>query len=70
MVNVQQQIQFGKPIKLFDRVNIETSLVFADTKFVHFQHLYFVRKQHCASVTVNAKFTAGRITVSAVELTA
>lgn len=69
MVNVEQQIQFGQPIKLFDRVGVKTSIVFADAKFVQFQHLYFVRDQQCACVTVKAKFKAGHITQSALELT-
>lgn len=69
MVNVEQQIQFGKPIKIFDRVTVKTSIVFADGKFVHFQHQYFVRGQQCASVAVKAKFKAGRVTQSASDLT-
>ena len=69
MVNVEQQIQFAQPIKLFDKVSVQTSIVFADAKFVHFQHLYTVRDQACATVMVKAKFKAGRMTLSASELT-
>lgn len=69
MVNVEQLIQFAQPIKLFDRVSMQTSIVFADAKFVYFQHLYSVKGQACATVTVKAKFKAGRITQSATELT-
>ena len=70
MVNVEQQIQFAQPVKLFDKVSVQTSIVFADAKFVYFQHLYSVKGQACATDTVKAKFKAGRITQSASELTA
>lgn len=69
MVNVEQRIQFTQPIKLFDKVCVQTTIVFADAKFVHFQHLFTVRGQQCASVLVKAKFKAGRITQSALDLT-
>lgn len=69
MVNVEQQIQFAQPITLFGRVSVQTRIVFADAKFVHFLHLYTVSGQACATVTVKAKFKAGRITQSATELT-
>ena len=49
MVNVEQQIQFWQPIKLADRLSVKTSIVFADAKFVQFQHLCFVRGQKCAA---------------------
>lgn len=68
MVNVEQQVVFVQPIKLFDKVCIYTSIVFADAKFVHFLHTYSVKGQPCASVLIKAKFKAGRITRSAVEL--
>lgn len=70
MVNVEQQIQFTQPIKLFDKVCVHTSIVLADAKFVHFSHTYTVKGQLCANVLVKAKFKAGRITQSAAELTA
>jgi acyl-CoA thioesterase FadM len=70
MVNIEQQIQFAQPIKLFDKVCVHTSIVLADAKFVHFSHTYTVNGQLCASVLVKAKFKAGRITQSASELTA
>ena len=69
MVNSEQQIQFTQPIKLFDKVCVKTTIVFADPKFVHFQHVYTVRGLTCASVAVKAKFKSGRITQSAIELT-
>jgi Thioesterase-like superfamily len=69
MVNVEQQIQFAQAIKLFDRVSVQTSIVFADAKFVYFQHSYTVKGQTCATVTAKAKFKAGRMTQSATELT-
>lgn len=69
MVNVEQHVQFTTPIKLFDEVCVKTTIVFTDAKFVHFQHLFNVKGQQCASVQVKAKFKAGRITQSAANLT-
>ena len=69
MVNVEQHVQFTAPIKLFDEVCVNTIIVLADAKFVHFQHLFTVRGRQCASVLVKAKFKAGRITQSASDLT-
>ena len=69
MVNVEQQINFGKPITLFNRVSVQTKIVFADARFVHFQHVFRVDDVTCANVAVKAKFKAGRITQSAVEMT-
>jgi acyl-CoA thioesterase FadM len=69
MVNVEQRIEFNKAIVLFDRVRVQTSIVFADSKFVHFLHIFTVKDQQCASATVKAKFKSGRITQSATELT-
>ncbi len=69
MVNVEQQIQFSNPVKLFDKVRVNTNIVFADARFVHFLHTYTVSGLPCAQVTVKAKFKTGRITQSAVELT-
>ena len=69
MVNIEQQILFTQPIKLLDKVCVNTTIVFADVRFVHFQHLFSVRGQQCAIVQVKAKFKAGRITQSATDLT-
>ena len=67
MVNVEQRIQFTQPIKLFDKVCVNTTIVFADAKFVHFLHRFTLKGQQCASVQVKAKFKAGRITKSATQ---
>ena len=69
MVNVEQQINFGKPIALFNRVCVQTNIVFADARFIHFRHVFSVGGVSCANVVVKAKFKAGRITQSAVEMT-
>ena len=69
MVNVEQQINFGKPITLFNRVCVQTNIVFADARFVHFHHVFSVCGVTCANVVVKAKFKAGRITQSAVVMT-
>lgn len=69
MVNVEQQVQFMKAITLFSRVHVHTSIVSTDAKFVNFLHVFNVNDQHCANVTVKAKFKSGRITQSATDLT-
>lgn len=69
MVNVEQQIVFTQPIKLFDKVYVYTKIAFADAKFVHFLHTYAVRGEQYATVKVKAKFKAGRMTQSAVDMT-
>lgn len=70
MVNVEQQVQFLKAIPLFSQVHVHTSIASADAKFVNFLHVFSLKGQHCASVTVKAKFKSGRITQSAADLTA
>ena len=69
MINVEQQINFGKPITPLNRVCIQTNIVFADARFMHFQHVFSVCGVTCANVVVKAKIKAGRITQSAVVLT-
>ena len=69
MVNIEQQVVFNQPIKLFSTVCVETNITFANAKFVHFWHTFIVKGQQCATVTVKAKFKAGRITQSALNLT-
>ena len=69
MVNVEQQVLFTQAIRLFDTVCVRTKIVFADAKFVHFLHTYTVQGQQCTTVMVKAKFKAGRITQSALDMT-
>ena len=69
MVNVTQNIQFESPVKLFDRTTVQTNIVFADAKYVYFQHVYSAKGHACATAIVKGKFKAGRITKSALELT-
>ena len=69
MVNIEQQIQFNQPIELFNRVCVQTNIVYADAKFVHFLHTFYAKGQQCARVAVKAKFKKGSITQSALQLT-
>ena len=69
LVNVTQNIQFHSPARLFDKVNVQTTIVFADAKHIHFQHVYCVKGHVCATALVKGKFKVGRITQSALELT-
>lgn len=69
MVNVEQQINFARPITLFNRVCVQTNIVFADARFVHFHHVFSVVGVTCANAVVKARFKAGRITQFGVEMT-
>ena len=69
MVNVTQNIQFDSPVKLFDKVTVQTNIVFVDAKHIYFQHVYSVKGNACATAIVKGKFKAGRMTQSALELT-
>ena len=57
------------PSHFFNSVRIQTNIVFADARSVHFRHVFSVCGVTYANVVVKAKFKAGRITQSAVELT-
>lgn len=38
-VNAAQCIKFVKPIGMFKRVQINTQVIYSDTKFVYFEHV-------------------------------
>lgn len=67
-VNIAQLVRFSKPIRLFDRVDCETQIVFADDKLCYFSHHFFVRNILHAQVLVKMKFKKGGLTVSPLSL--
>ena len=69
MVNVTQNIQFHSPARLFDKVTVQTEIVFADARYIYFQHVFSVKSRICATALVKGKFKVGRATHSALELT-
>lgn len=67
-VNASQLIKFAKPIALFQRVDVDTAIVFADEKCAYFSHTLRVQGAPHAEVLVKMKFKQGRQTVSPREV--
>ena len=63
-VNAAQLVKFIKPVRLFNRVRVETQVVYADDKCAWFRHGFFVGEIRCAEVTVKMKFKNGSVTVA------
>ncbi len=68
MVNAEQNILFSQPIHVLKRVRVLTRVSASDEKFVHFEHVFYVGAQLCATVRVKAKFKRGRLTISPTQL--
>ncbi|MCW5669409.1 MAG: thioesterase family protein [Hydrogenophaga sp.] len=62
-VNASQLIRFARPIGLFQRVDVQTAIVFADDRCAYFAHTLLVRGVLHAEVLVKMKFKQGRLTV-------
>ena len=62
-VNASQLVRFARPIGLFQRVDVETCIVFADEKCAYFSHTLRVQGAPHAEVLVKMKFKKGRQTV-------
>lgn len=62
-VNASQLVRFLRPIGLFQHVDVETAIVFADEKCAYFAHTLRVRGTPHAEVLVKMKFKQGRLTV-------
>ena len=67
-VNAAQMVRFARPVRLFNRVRVESRVVFADGKCVWFSHVFSVEGSHCAEVLVKMKFKKGPVTVPPVKL--
>ncbi|HTE40983.1 MAG TPA: thioesterase family protein [Steroidobacteraceae bacterium] len=67
-VNASQFVRFGKPIRIFDRVRVETQIAYSDDKCAYFSHFLFVGELQHAEVLVKMKFKKGRITVPPAEI--
>lgn len=62
-VNAAQMVRFSRPIRLFQRVRVETNIVFADQRFAYFSHALLVGEVRHGEVLVKMKFKRGAITV-------
>jgi hypothetical protein len=69
-VNASQLVKFIKPIGVFTRVRVETSIVYADSKFAYFSHSLFVRDRQHAEVLVKMKFKRAAVTVPPADVIA
>jgi acyl-CoA thioesterase FadM len=63
-VNVAQLVKFSRPVPMFSRVRVETSLLYADGKCAYFSHLLHARGGQAAEVLVKMKFKKGRLTLA------
>ncbi|WP_298923077.1 thioesterase family protein [uncultured Ramlibacter sp.] len=62
-VNLAQMVRFGKAVRLFDKLQVDTRVAFADGKCAYFSHSFSVGGEPRAQVLVKMKFKQGRITV-------
>lgn len=62
-VNAAQMVRFTKPVRLFNRVRVESSVAYADGRCAWFAHEFSVRGVPCAHVMVKMKFKKGPVTV-------
>lgn len=62
-VNASQLVKFVKPVRLFQRVRVESRVMYADDKCAWFCHTFTVRHIRHAEVLVKMKFKQGGITV-------
>jgi acyl-CoA thioesterase FadM len=69
-VNASQLVKFIKPIGVFTRVRVETSIVYADSKCAYFSHSLFVRDRQHAEVLVKMKFKRAAVTVPPADVIA
>ncbi|WP_157085089.1 thioesterase family protein [Hydrogenophaga palleronii] len=67
-VNAAQLVRFVQPIRLFQRVQVNTRIVFADERCAYFSHQLCVQGTLHAEVLVKMKFKQGRRTVPPHEL--
>ncbi|MFZ6778074.1 thioesterase family protein [Undibacterium sp. Ji83W] len=67
-VNVSQLVSFMKPVHIFQRVRVDTRILYADDKCAYFSHEIYAHDALHAEVLVKMKFKRGRLTVNPFEL--
>ena len=67
-VNAAQLVKFMRPVRVFRRVRVETSIIHADEKCAYFSHCFFLQNQQHGEVLVKMKFKRGSETVSPIEI--
>ncbi len=67
-VNASQLVKFSRPVGMFQRVRMETAIVFADDKCVYFSHVLSWGAHRHGEVLVKMKFKKGALTVRPSDL--
>lgn len=67
-VNASQLIKFSKPINLFARVRVDTSIIYWDERCAYFSHTFLVGNSRKGEVLVKMKFKRGAVTVPPAEV--
>lgn len=67
-VNLAQSARFERPLRLFVRYTVTTSIVCIDAKHAYFSHRFASARGMHAEVLVKAKFKVGSQTVPPREL--
>jgi len=67
-VNASQLVKFMRPVRVFRRVRVETSIIYADEKCAYFSHSLFLQNQQHGEVLVKMKFKRGSATISPIEI--
>ena len=62
-VNTSQLVKLSRPVGMFQRVRIETELIFADNKCAYFSHQLFRGNDQHGEVLVKMKFKKGALTI-------
>jgi acyl-CoA thioesterase FadM len=62
-VNAAQQLTFRKSVKVFQRVELHSQVLWFDQRWVYFQHDLLVRGELCARILVKMKFKQRRQTI-------
>lgn len=62
-VNAAQMVRFAKPVRLLNRVRVESWVAYADGRCAWFVHAFSARGVPCAQVVVKMKFKKGPVTV-------
>jgi acyl-CoA thioesterase FadM len=62
-VNLAQLVRFSRPLPMFSRVRVESTVVYADAKCAWFSHSFWRGGERHADVLVKMKFKQGRLTL-------
>ncbi len=62
-VNLAQLVRFSRPLAMFQKVRVESEVVFADEKSAWFSHTFWRGSDRHAQVLVKMKFKKGGVTL-------